>query len=488
MIKAKAKSLLELLRAGKGISGKFSNYYDKETGKIIDVIVNECKSLVRNSDGKLQKYESEISIGHIREIVDQLMSDRNTIGSVQAGVVMRDNGILGLAKELKVTKTVDEQGKLKLDIEKPFPDNFKDILTGTYNEKELKEKIIKPYVAGLCEENEGLSKRHAWSRRLNPFRPKKLSTAELQKRYSKYLEKNTDLDEEKRENMSRYFVVNILGSDRIKSDIITDEINGTGITKKGEKIHNSYTGMLQNMTVNVIDIMAGIANPNDRLTEIENIYSNIDEQLEAISTELVPDPKQIEETIVNLNRTVNNKDKELTKDDGYRSANVTFGRNNTESVGLLENEFVPQAMKLYAKDMADFLENSSQMSDEEYIKQVVKFHFRFVRIHPFIDGNGRTARAVTNSLLSNRDLCATFEKYTKSEYIKYMDSVVTDYDTYNKGLYTDQSICSKMEDENIQNLAEYITKKCQIHEEILENDGSEKTTDLSNKQPTGEYR
>ncbi len=488
MIKAKAKSLLELLRAGKGIGGKFSNYYDKETGKIIDVIVNECKSLARNSEGKLQKYESELSIGHIREIVDQLMSDRNTIGSVQAGVVMRDNGILGLAKELKVTKTVDEQGKLKLDIEKPFPDNFRDILTGTYNEKELKEKIIKPYVAGLCEGNEELSKRHAWSRRLHPFRPRKLSTAELQKRYLKYLEKNTDLDEEKRENMSRYFVGNILGSDRIKSDIITDEINGTGITKKGEKIHNSYTGMLQNMAVNVIDIMAGIANPNDRLTEIENIYSNIDEQLEALSTELVPDPKQIEETIVNLNRTVNNKDKELTKDDGYRSANVTFGRNNTESVGLLENEFVPQAMKLYAKDMADFLENSSQISDEEYIKQVAKFHFRFIRIHPFIDGNGRTARAITNSLLSNRDLCATFEKYTKSEYIKYMDSVVTDYDTYNKGLYTDQSICSKMEDENIQNLAEYITKKCQLDEKDIEQEGSAVTTDLSKKQPTGEYR
>lgn len=488
MIKAKAKNLLELLRAGKGIAGRFSNYHDKETGKIIDIIVNECKSLVRNSEGNLQRYESEVCIGHIREIVNQLMSDKNTIGSVQAGVVMRDNGILGLAKELKVTKTVDEQGKLKLDIEKPFPDNFKDILIGEYNEKELKEKIIKPYVAGLCEENEELSKRHVWSRRLNPFRPRKLSTAELQKRYSKYLEKNTDLDEEKRENMSRYFIVNILGSDRIKSDIVNDEINGTGITIKGEKIHNSYTGMLQNMTVNVIDIMAGIANPNDRLIEIENIYSNIDEQLEALSTELVPDPKQIEETIVNLNRTVNNKDKELTKDDGYRSANVTFGRNNTESVGLLENEFVPQAMKLYAKDMADFLENSSQMSDEEYIKQVAKFHFRFVRIHPFIDGNGRTARAVTNSLLSNRDLCATFDKYTKSEYIKYMDSVITDYDTYNRGLYTDQSICSRMEEENIQNLAEYITKKCQIHEEILENDGSEKTTELSNKQPTGEYR
>lgn len=39
-----------------------------------------------------------------------------------------------------------------------------------------------------------------------------------------------------------------------------------------------------------------------------------------------------------------------------------------------------------------------------------------------------------------------------------MNSVITDYDTYNKGLYTDQSICSIMEEENIQNLAKYITK------------------------------
>ncbi len=140
MIRAKARNLLELLRTGKGISGKFSNYYDKETGKIIDVIVNECKSLVKNSEGELRQYESTTSIGHIREIVNQLLSDRNTIGSVQAVVIMRDNGILGLSKELKVIKTVDKYGKLKLDIEKPFPDNFRDIIMGIYNEREITEK------------------------------------------------------------------------------------------------------------------------------------------------------------------------------------------------------------------------------------------------------------------------------------------------------------------------------------------------------------
>lgn len=488
MIKTKARNLLELLREGKGISGKFYNYHDKETRKIIDIIVNECKSLVRNSEGELRKYESIISIGHIREIVNQLLSDKNTIGSVQAGVIMRDDGILGLAKELKTSKTVDEQGKLKIKIEKPFPDNFKDILIGRNNEKELTEKIIKPYLAGLCEENEELSKRHIWSKRLNPFRPRKISTDELQKRYSKYLERNTDLDEEKRENMSRYFIINILGSDKIKSEIITDEINGTGLTITGEKIRNSYTGMLQNMSVNVLDIMSVIENPNDKLSEIESIYSNIDEQLEALSTELIPDPKKIEDTIVNLNRTVNNKDKDHTKDDGYRNANVTFGRNNKKNARLLENEFVPQAMKLYAKNMADFLEKSSEMSDEEYIKEVAKLHFRLVRIHPFADGNGRTARAITNSLLSNRDLCAIFEKYTKLEYIKDMNSIITDYDTYNKGLYTDQSICNKMEDENIQNLAEYIAKKCQIDENEIEQEEKNVTIDLSRKKDDGENR
>ena len=60
MIKAKARNLLELLREGKGIGGRFSNYHDKETGKIIDVIVNECKSIVKNSEGELRKYESMI--------------------------------------------------------------------------------------------------------------------------------------------------------------------------------------------------------------------------------------------------------------------------------------------------------------------------------------------------------------------------------------------------------------------------------------------
>ena len=45
---------------------------------------------------------------------------------------------------------------------------------GIYNERELTEKIIKPYVAGLCEESEELSKRHIWSKRLNPFRPKNI--------------------------------------------------------------------------------------------------------------------------------------------------------------------------------------------------------------------------------------------------------------------------------------------------------------------------
>ena len=45
-----------------------------------------------------------------------------------------------------------------------------------------------------------------------------------------------------------------------------------------------------------------------------------------------------------------------------------------------------------------------------------------------------------------------------------------------------------MEEENIQNLAKYITKKCQIGEYEMEQEGCAVTTNLSRKQNVGEYR
>ena len=49
-------------------------------------------------------------------------------------------------------------------------------------------------------------------------------------------------------------------------------------------------------------------------------------------------------------------------------------------------------------------------------------HAEFVRIHPFIDGNGRTSRLIMNYQLMKNDLLpVSIAKESKYEYIKNLD-------------------------------------------------------------------
>jgi Fic family protein len=43
--------------------------------------------------------------------------------------------------------------------------------------------------------------------------------------------------------------------------------------------------------------------------------------------------------------------------------------------------------------------NSSQTKELHPVEQAALAHFRLVHIHPFVDGNGRTARLLTNLVL-----------------------------------------------------------------------------------------
>ena len=464
MIREKAQNLLNLLKQGKGSATIFgSSYYDEEVLKIIEIATNECKSTVMKKDGTSKRYESDTYIHNIREIIQQLLTDKNTIKNSLVSTLTRIPGrdIPGIMTPIKIDKKVNEKGLPYVEIDKPFPENFKQIISGEIDREALTKKVIKPYIARIIRQNKQLSKKHFFSRIFSPFNRKEITNEELIMRFEEYLRQNTDLEEEKISNTAKYFVNNLLGNPSIIQDLINDETQGSSLEVVGEKNKQGYSGMLQNMSNNLFDILnsGSIPNPNDGLREIEDVYANLVGQLQALSIDPEMETGKIEEQIKNINRNINRGRQEYySEENGYRTVDVGF---RGKDAGLLKTPYVPRAMQLYSEHVAELLQKSDQMSEEEYIKEVAKLHFRFIQIHPFPDGNGRTARAISNMLLLEKNMTAVFPKQNKSEYINQMSRVRgVANNEYIKGLYTDQTICDALENERAYLLEEYIGMTC----------------------------
>ncbi|NCQ06062.1 MAG: Fic family protein [Candidatus Moranbacteria bacterium] len=77
------------------------------------------------------------------------------------------------------------------------------------------------------------------------------------------------------------------------------------------------------------------------------------------------------------------------------------------------------------KELFDFLEKNTNSVDPLILAGI--FHKQFVVVHPFVDGNGRTARLATKVLLAKMGLDTfnlfSFENYYNSNVTKYFEEV-----------------------------------------------------------------
>lgn len=73
----------------------------------------------------------------------------------------------------------------------------------------------------------------------------------------------------------------------------------------------------------------------------------------------------------------------------WRDVNVRVGGRECFSVP----EVLP-SMRDLEREMIVWQANFSKYTEEENIRKIADFHFRFLQIHPFVDGNGRTSRAI----------------------------------------------------------------------------------------------
>ena len=351
MIREKARNLINLLKEGSGYATIFSSsYYDEEIQKIIEILTNECKSTIVKEDGKSRKYESDIYFNDIKEIVQQLLTDKNTIKNSLVSKLTRvpKRNIAGIMTPIKVHKKINKEGIPYIEIDKPFPDNLNQILCGELNREEFIGKIIKPYIARLCRNNEELSKKHLFSKFFSTLSKKEITDTELLSRVGSYLKENANLNEDKISNISQYFVFNILGNQSIIQDLIKDEIQGNSLEVIGEKKKLGYNGMLHNMSNNLIDILKTIPNPNEGLEEIQDIYANVVGQLQALSIEPSKSPEILEQQIININRNINRHRQKYYSENGYRNVDVGFTGKN---IKLLQEEHVPNAMKIYSEQI-----------------------------------------------------------------------------------------------------------------------------------------
>jgi len=126
-------------------------------------------------------------------------------------------------------------------------------------------------------------------------------------------------------------------------------------------------------------------------------------------------PEQIEQTIKQINRASlqDERLKQYIGDNGYRTANVGLSGNSLE---LLKKEYVEEAMTTISKDIYELVRSSSTMDKEEYLKRAVGLQYRFIRIHPFPDSNGRTSRALLNMITIPKGILVNFPKDKKHEY------------------------------------------------------------------------
>lgn len=134
---------------------------------------------------------------------------------------------------------------------------------------------------------------------------------------------------------------------------------------------------------------------------------------------------------------------------------------------------VPMCMKRLSKDIQDLVQNADNMGQDEYLKRAVQLQYRFIRIHPFTDSNGRTSRALLNMMTIPKGILIEVPKEKKAGFAQAQRDTNQQLDSqgYFEALNGNLNELDQIEAENI-NLPtyEFIRQNCVVEVQQLQGD------------------
>lgn len=497
MIIEKSKELLEKLRR--------TNYkripdfrMDEESEMIIKVIINECKSTLafQDQDGEVtfERYGSDIIKENIEQIVKQLILNGGNIPRETMKNIMCSNNefITGIDADIPLYKGIQEQedgsmnrvattGNVIIDFSK-LDNNIVDMI-----KKEVYDRYARCFILDNKEKLPHLNKVSIFKERVFHGRENKEF---INRKFSSLLKRQTNYNDEIIKNTVKYHLENLY-SDKFKQEVLQSVANGNMLVPI-EKNKVSFNQLLDAISAEVQDIESLIPDINNIQQDIAQIYADIEAQLIGYSTDITKlSANEIENAIKDINE-ISLKNSELEKysdKSGYRIVNVGI---NNENVKMVEHQNVPFCMKRISEDIQELVQSASKMNKDDYLKRAVQLNYRFIRIHPFVDSNGRTSRALLNMMTIPKGMLIEIPKERKNEFIKAQreSNKKMDKQGYFELLNNNREELKKIEKHNNTELPVYnfVKQNCVIDFSTKSDENTEQTKNITKQKILPEER
>lgn len=428
MIKDATAIMLKLIRKNEGLnkSDLFNN--DMELQKIVDIILSECRCSVIDKDGDYTRFGSSTDIRIIKMLIQIFLSNIKEIPQEVVAMALTKEGVIGPFKKICFEKIYDEENnKYDIEIEEVFPKEFHvNIFKTNLNVRErFLNEIIKPYVKNIIWENEDLMNKSPITSHISKYFSKLFvipkSDEQIVKELSEILNSGIDIqNKDLLNNIANYIFVNIMNNKYFKTELINRTLDTTELQKLG-KISIGFKSLVENMSYETLKLIELRNFPYGEMISIKDTFYTIIAVLEALSADFDNlDETEILSEIERINVLYNVTNKNKNQEKAVYRVDEVVSNQYGDTDEFVKPENIQNALQNLCKMIKVLLNKKDSIDEETYINEVLRIHYRFIKIQPFKSGNGRTARAIVNVLLQSKGLIGLFRKEKRKDYLEYI--------------------------------------------------------------------